>query len=253
MDEPQIVETLLPTVKYAGEEIMKIYKLKPNKLIKDDGSPVTIADKAAEKILIDKLTECFPKVPIVSEENPTSHKLKAPKEFFLVDPLDGTKEFLKFDGKGSFTVNVALIRGGVPVLGIVYAPALDRLFYGTKVNGALEENKNQLKNIGIRKLIKDSVVAVASSSHRDDETNNWLAQNKLSKTVSIGSSLKFCLVACGEADVYPRFGPTMEWDTAAGDAVLRSAGGRVENLDGSIFKYGKKDYKNISFIAMGNF
>ena len=253
MDEPQIVETLLPAVKYAGEEIMKIYKLKPNKLIKNDGSPVTIADKAAEKILIDKLTECFPKVPIVSEENPTSHKLKAPKEFFLVDPLDGTKEFLKFDGKGSFTVNVALIRGGVPVLGIVYAPALDRLFYGTKVNGALEENKNQLKNIGIRKLIKDSVVAVASSSHRDDETNNWLAQNKLSKTVSIGSSLKFCLVACGEADVYPRFGPTMEWDTAAGDAVLRFAGGRVENLDGSIFKYGKKDYKNISFIAMGNF
>ena len=253
MDEPQIVETLLPTVKYAGEKIMKIYKLKPNKLIKNDGSPVTIADKAAEKILIDKLTECFPKVPIVSEENPTSHKLKAPKEFFLVDPLDGTKEFLKFDGKGSFTVNVALIRGGVPVLGIVYAPALDRLFYGTKVNGALEENKNQLKNIGIRKLIKDSVVAVASSSHRDDETNNWLAQNKLSKTVSIGSSLKFCLVACGEADVYPRFGPTMEWDTAAGDAVLRFAGGRVENLDGSIFKYGKKDYKNISFIAMGSF
>ena len=253
MDEPQIVETLLPAVKYAGEEIMKIYKLKPNKLIKNDGSPVTIADKAAEKILIDKLTECFPKVPIVSEENPTSHKLKAPKEFFLVDPLDGTKEFLKFDGKGSFTVNVALIRGGVPVLGIVYAPALDRLFYGTKVNGALEENKNQLKNIGIRKLIKDSAVAVASSSHRDDETNNWLAQNKVSKTVSIGSSLKFCLVACGEADVYPRFGPTMEWDTAAGDAVLRFAGGRVENLDGSIFKYGKKDYKNISFIAMGNF
>ena len=253
MDEPQIVETLLPTVKYAGQEIIKIYKLKPTSLIKNDGSPVTIADKAAEKILINKLTECFPKIPIVSEENPTSHSLTAPKEFFLVDPLDGTKEFLKFDGKGSFTVNVALIRGGVPVLGIVYAPALDRLFYGTKVNGAFEENKNQLKNIGIRKLIKDSVVAVASSSHRDDETNNWLAQNKLSKTVSIGSSLKFCLVACGEADVYPRFGPTMEWDTAAGDAVLRFAGGRVENLDGSIFKYGKKDYKNISFIAMGNF
>ena len=253
MDEPKIVETLLPAVKYAGQEIRKIYQLKPTRLIKNDGSPVTIADKAAEKILIDTLTEYFPKVPIVSEENPKSHNLTAPKEFFLVDPLDGTKEFLKFDGKGSFTVNVALIRDGTPVLGIVYAPALDRLFYGTQANGSFEKNKSQIKKIEIRKLIKDSIVAVASTSHRDDETNNWLAQNNVSETVSIGSSLKFCLVACGEADVYPRFGPTMEWDTAAGDAVLRFAGGRVENLDGSIFKYGKKDYKNISFIAMGNF
>ena len=253
MDEPNIVETLLPAVKYAGQEIIKIYKLKPTRLIKNDGSPVTIADKAAEKILIDTLIECFPKVPIVSEENPKSHNLKAPKEFFLVDPLDGTKEFLKFDGKGSFTVNVALIRNGIPVLGIVYAPALDRLFYGTQANGSFEENKNQIEKIEIRKLIKNSIVAVASTSHRDDETNNWLAQNNVSETVSIGSSLKFCLVACGEADVYPRFGPTMEWDTAAGDAVLRFAGGRVENLDGSVFKYGKKDYKNISFIAKGSF
>ena len=148
---------------------------------------------------------------------------------------------------------MAIIRDGTPVLGIVYAPALDRLFYGTQANGSFEKNKSQIKKIEIRKLIKDSIVAVASTSHRDDETNNWLAQNNVSETVSIGSSLKFCLVACGEAAVYPRFGPTMEWDTAAGDAVLRFAGGRVENLDGSVFKYGKKDYKNISFIAMGNF
>lgn len=253
MKENIDIEKLLPAVKNAGSRIMEIYNLNPEVEIKKDGSPVTIADKAAEKILLSKIKALFPNISIVSEENPDSHLIKTSKEFFLVDPLDGTKEFLKRDGKGSFTVNVAYIRNNDPVMGIVFAPALNRLFY-TNSNGiAFEDNANGIKKIKVRHSMKESIVAVASSSHQDKKTAEWLHNNKIFKTVSVGSSLKFCLVACGEADVYPRFGPTMEWDTAAGDAVLRAAGGKVENINGTKFKYGKKNFKNTSFIAKGDF
>ena len=247
------IENLLPAVRNAGSKIMDVYNSNPEIEIKKDGSPVTIADKAAESILISRIKELHPNIPIVSEENPDSHLIKTAKEFFLVDPLDGTKEFLKHDGKGSFTVNVAYIRDHDPIMGIVYAPALNRLFYANSIDGAFEANVNGIKKIKIRQTAKKSIVAVASSSHQDKATIEWLQNNKVFKTVSIGSSLKFCLVACGEADVYPRFGPTMEWDTAAGDAILRAAGGRVENTDGTMFKYGKKNFKNSSFIAKGDF
>ena len=139
------------------------------------------------------------------------------------------------------------------LIGIVYAPAIKRLFYAGKTFGSFEENKDGIKKIRIRKSDKNKIVAVASSSHLDQKTKDWLVKNNIARTVSIGSSLKFCLVASGEADVYPRFGPTMEWDTAAGDAVLRYAGGRVEYLDGSKFTYGKKNFKNTPFIAKGDF
>jgi len=253
MDEKVLVKNLLPCVKEAGSKIIDIYNLKPNAEQKYDGSPVTIADNAAEKIIIKKIKSLCPSIPIVSEENPESHNLKSLSEFFLVDPLDGTKEFLKFDGKGSFTVNIALIRENEPLIGIVYAPAIKRLFYAGKTFGSFEENKDGRKKIRIRKSDKNKIVAVASSSHLDQKTKDWLVNNNIAQTVSIGSSLKFCLVASGEADVYPRFGPTMEWDTAAGDAVLRYAGGRVEYLDGSKFTYGKKNFKNTPFIAKGDF
>ena len=253
MDENVLVKNLLPCVKEAGSKIIDIYNSKPNAEQKYDGSPVTIADKAAEKIIIKKIKSLCPSIPIVSEENPESHNLKFLSEFFLVDPLDGTKEFLKFDGKGSFTVNIALIRENEPLIGIVYAPAIKRLFYAGKTFGSFEENKDGIKKIRIRKSDKNKIVAVASSSHLDQKTKDWLVKNNIARTVSIGSSLKFCLVASGEADVYPRFGPTMEWDTAAGDAVLRYAGGRVEYLDGSKFTYGKKNFKNTPFIAKGDF
>ena len=253
MDEKVLVKNLLPCVKEAGSKIIDIYNSKPNAEQKYDGSPVTIADKAAEKIIIKKIKSLCPSIPIVSEENPESHNLKSLSEFFLVDPLDGTKEFLKFDGKGSFTVNIALIRENEPLIGIVYAPAIKRLFYAGKTFGSFEENEDGRKKIRIRKSDKNKIVAVASSSHLDQKTKDWLVKNNIARTVSIGSSLKFCLVASGEADVYPRFGPTMEWDTAAGDAVLRYAGGRVEYLDGSKFTYGKKNFKNTPFIAKGDF
>lgn len=238
-------DQLIPVVRRAGREIMRVYETAPKANIKDDGSPVTEADNAAEAIIIPALKEIAPEIPIISEENADSHRLSPPQEFFLVDPLDGTREFLKRDGKGSFTVNIALIKNRTPQFGIVFAPALDRLFWG--INGeAASENDDA---IHVRSTPSSGAVAVASVSHRDEQTNSWLAEHEISKTVSIGSSLKFCLLACGEADVYPRFGPTMEWDTAAGDAVLRAAGGRVEHPNGEAFQYGKSDYKNTAFIA----
>ena len=247
-------EKLIPSVYEAGLAIMEIYAEKPSGILKDDGSPVTKADRAAEEILISAIKKITPDITIISEENAKSHSLKVTEIFFLVDPLDGTKEFLKFDDKGSFTVNIGLIEKGFPVMGIVFAPALDRLFVGINGDGAYEKrNRGKEREIKIRNIPKNGPLAVVSSSHLDEKTDQWLIKNNVNKTVSIGSSLKFCLVASGEADVYPRFGPTSEWDTAAGDAILRSAGGNVHNPDGTNFLYGKKNYKNSSFIAKGNF
>jgi len=240
-----LIDALLPVAEDAGKAIMSVYNDGFEHETKDDGSPVTIADKAAEEIILVGLARIAPEIPIISEENPTSHTLAAPKSFFLVDPLDGTREFLKRDGKGAFTVNIALIEDGKPIMGILYAPALNRMFYGSKVLGAFE-NKNPIK---CRVLENGNTLAVASQSHRDAQTDQWLQEHDIKNTISIGSSLKFCLLACGEADIYPRFGPTMEWDTAAGDAILRAAGGMVTNPDGTPFIYGKKQYRNGAFIA----
>lgn len=212
---------------------------------KQDGSPVTEADKAAEAIILDALARLAPDITVISEENPASHMVEAPETFFLVDPLDGTKEFLKNDGKGAFTVNIALIQNRMPVMGIVFAPALGRMFTGCKGIGAFH---NDLA-VSVGSQGARAPIAVASASHRDQKTDEWLLQHGIQNTVSIGSSLKFGLVAAGEADVYPRFGPTMEWDTAAGDAVLRAAGGSVCHPDGSVFDYGKAGYRNGPFIA----
>ena len=247
------IEQLKAVAKSAGAAIMDIYQNTVTADYKGDGSPVTLADKKADSIILPALQNIEPTIAIVSEENSASHLLTPPKQFFIVDPLDGTKEFLKKDGLGSFTVNIALIENNNPVLGVVYAPALDRLFYGSKNLGAFEEVHGSAKAIKIRNVPETGAVAVASVSHRDEQTDSWLNENKIGQTTSIGSSLKFCLLACGEADVYPRFGPTMEWDTAAGDAVLRAAGGRVVNPDYTPFFYAKKHYRNGPFIAYGGF
>tara|TARA_A100001011_G_scaffold163387_1_gene171984 strand:+ start:2143 stop:2919 length:777 start_codon:yes stop_codon:yes gene_type:complete len=249
----KILEKIIPITITAGNEILEIYKNNIVVSYKDDGSPVTNADKNAEKIILNELKNLFPDIEIVSEENLESHNLQPSKTFFLVDPIDGTKEFLRQDGKGAFTVNIALIHEGQPILGIVNAPALGRLFYGSIQEGAKEVSNEKLKKIFVRDIPDDGALALASRSHNDQKTTDWLTKNNVSKTMSTGSSVKFCLIAAGEADVYPRFGPTMEWDTAAGDAVLRAAGGRVVGLDGKDFNYGKNKYKNDSFIALGKF
>ena len=247
MKQRELIDALEPVARAAGDAIMAIYARGVDAEFKQDGSPVTEADDAAEKIILSALNRISPDITVISEENVASHSLSAPDEFFLVDPLDGTKEFLKADGKGAFTVNIALVRNHVPIVGVVYAPALNRMFIGCSELGATEDGNP----IGIRDLPVGGAVAVASASHRDADTDQWLLKHGITNTVSIGSSLKFCLLAAGEADVYPRFGPTMEWDTAAGDAILRAAGGKVLNPDDTPFSYGKAEYRNGPFVAYG--
>ena len=252
-DMQQMIEALTGPVRAAGDAIMAIHAEGVAARDKPDGSPVTDADEAAEAILLAALAEVAPRIPVVSEENAASHAMAPPSSFFLVDPIDGTREFLRPDGNGAFTVNIGLIMKGAPVMGMVLAPAHDRLFTGIVGQGAEEMAKGLRRGITVRDVPASGPVAVASRSHRDDATNDWLSRHGITETVSTGSSVKFCLVAAGEADVYPRFGPTMEWDTAAGDAVLRAAGGRMEYPQGGIFAYGKPEYRNGPFIAYGGF
>ena len=253
MDDNLLLSKLIPIAQNAGSAILEIYKKGIETSFKEDGSPVTNADKKSEEIILSGIKSITNEFEIISEENSASHKIIPSSSFFLVDPIDGTKEFLRKDGLGAFTVNIALIKNKKSTLGVVYAPALGRLFYGSINNGAYETFKGKTKNIKIREIPLNGPLAVASKSHKDKSTENWLLNNNINKTISTGSSVKFCLIASGEADVYPRFGPTMEWDTAAGDAVLCSAGGKVVNPDGSDFLYAKQNYKNGPFIALGNF
>ena len=247
-----LARKLIKSVREAGQAVMDIYQLGASAKIKDDGSPVTKADLASEAILLPAISVAAPSIQIVSEENTSSQGFAVTDHFFLVDPLDGTKEFLKADNKGAFTVNIGLIEGGVPVMGIVFAPALDRLFFGARDAGAFEIFGNVCRKIEVRKPPTEGWTAVASASHRDKATNDWLQAQGIGNTIAIGSSLKFCLIAAGEADAYPRYGPTMEWDTAAADAILRAAGGRVLTADGQLLGYGKPGYRNTSFFAYGN-
>jgi len=242
-----LIDSLLPIARRAGEAIMEIYQQGIDAEQKADGSPVTLADQRAEDIILKGLQKLASGITVISEENAESHSIDAPQRYFLVDPLDGTREFIKADGRGSFTVNIALIEHSTPVAGIIFAPALDELYWGVVGKGAFFNGKQ----ISTRKPDVASMVALASRSHRDELTNSWIAENEISETVSIGSSLKFCLIARGDADIYPRFGPTMEWDTGAGHAILSAAGGRVEHPDGREFTYGKPDYRNGAFIAKG--
>jgi 3'(2'), 5'-bisphosphate nucleotidase len=229
----------------AGQLVMDVYATDFEVRRKADFSPVSEADEAAEALLVPGVAGLLPGVPILAEEAVSRDGLvDVGSEFVLIDPLDGTKEFVSRNGE--FTVNIALVRDGVPVAGCVYAPALDRMYTGGTT--ATAEGKPMTT-----RPYPEALVAVASRSHRDGQTDAFLADLGVAETRSAGSSLKFCLVAEGTADVYPRFGPTMEWDTAAGDAVLRAAGGTVTNPDGSIFRYGKAEtgFRNGPFVAWG--
>ena len=238
----------------AGEAIIEVYKSSKNEIeTKGDGSPVTIADKRSENILIKALLKIAPDIPIISEENPFSHLTKPSQIYFLVDPLDGTKEFLDINGSGDFTVNIGLILNGKPMLGLIYAPVSEQLFYGLSSSRSyIEKQVGSINPIRIRKTNGERSIAVASKKHRSEETNDWLLKKNISDIISVSSSIKFCSVAKGDADVYPRFAPTMEWDTAAGHAILLGAGGSVTLDDGvTPLLYGKKDYRNGNFIAWG--
>jgi len=227
---------------------------------KEDRSPVTAADEEAEAYILDRLRALAPGVPVIAEEEVSSGKIQEiGRRFFLVDSLDGTKEFLSRNGE--FTVNIGEIADGRPIRGVVFAPAKSRLFIGEEGAGAFELQVNpdaepdfeKLRPISARSASADGLVAVASRSHRDAKTDEYLARFPIREFVSAGSSLKFCLVAAGEADIYPRLGRTMEWDTAAGHAVLVAAGGSVVTIDGRQFVYGKVEEKfaNPFFVARG--
>ena len=244
------LQTLVRIVRAAGEVVMRHYEAGCDARVKADRSPVTDADEEAEKLILAELNAAFPGVPVVAEEQAAAgHVSKVGSRFFLVDPVDGTKEFVKRGGE--FTVNIGEIVDGQPVSGVVLAPAIGRLFVGAVGEGAFELAGNAIRDIACRKPDADGLVAVSSRSHPDAKTDELLKSLPIKGHTNAGSSLKFCLVAAGEADIYPRAGTTMEWDTAAGHAVLRAAGGTVTNWDGSPFLYGKPDFRNGPFIARG--
>jgi 3'(2'), 5'-bisphosphate nucleotidase len=255
MDYDRITATLRALALEAGAEIMAVYE-GPDFGVrsKSDSSPVTEADERADRLIAAGLAKAFPAIPAVTEEQSESHGVSA-EVFFLVDPLDGTKEFVK--RRGDFTVNIALIEKGTPTRGVVYAPAAGRLFYTDAKGRSVEEAgpfdaqaPGALTRLSVSVPDPDGLVVVASKSHRDKATDDYISRYPVSDFRAAGSSLKFCLVAAGEADLYPRLGRTMEWDTAAGQAVLLGAGGRVVRFeDRKPLVYGKEGYENPFFIA----
>ena len=235
----------------AGREILSIYESDFAVLDKADGSPVTEADTRAERVILAGLAECAPDIAVVAEESVAAGDIPEldGRTFFLVDPLDGTREFIRRTDE--FTVNIALIEDGVPTAGVVHVPALDQTYW-TAGDGAAWRTRDggAAARIACRRPGR-RLVAIASRSHRSAETDAWLEQLEVAEIVSAGSSLKFCRIAEGVADLYPRLGRTMEWDIAAGHAIVRAAGGSVETLDGARIVYGKPGFENPHILARG--
>lgn len=257
-----LAQSLLRSALAAGQAILEIYETDFAVSSKCDESPVTEADQRAEDIILADLHRIAPDIPVLAEESAAAGDIPVlGRTFFLVDPLDGTREFINRNGE--FTVNIALIEDGRPVAGIVFAPVIHRMFVAEGI-GTCFEYPSAGKSIasiphGEPRLLKtqkpdpDGLRIVASRSHRDSKTEDYISKFKIKEIVSAGSSLKFCLIAAGEADFYPRFGRTMEWDTAAGQAVLEAAGGLVTDLNGATLGYGKevRGFDNPAFLAWG--
>lgn len=255
MDYEKLVSVMRRLSLEAGDKIMEIYGQDDYDVkTKSDDSPVTAADEAADAIISSGLRAAFPDVMLVTEEQSATHDASG-DTFLIVDPLDGTKEFIH--RRGDFTVNIALVEGGIPTRGVVYAPAKSRMFFTQADGQSVEETGDLTKDavgavrpISVSNADNSGLMVVASKSHRDQATDDYIAQYAVRDMTSAGSSLKFCLVATGEADIYPRLGRTMEWDTAAGHAVLRGAGGDVVRFDDHTpLAYGKPDFANPFFIA----
>lgn len=251
-----LLETARRAALRAGPAILDVYHAAeaPDVRSKADASPVTLADERAEALIVETLTAAAPDIPVIAEEGcdrdgvPTS----APSRFWLVDPLDGTKEFLRRNGE--FTVNIALVERDRPVLGIVHVPALGLTFAGAGPGTATrQEGTVAAASISARPVPPRGAVVVHSRSHENAaKLREYLATLAAPTTRISGSAVKFCLIAAGEADLYPRFGPTMEWDTAAGQAVLEAAGGSVLTPEGAPFRYGKPGFLNAGFLARGS-
>lgn len=258
MTDDELIEALLAAAVAAGRAALDIYRAGFTVTHKSDQSPVTAADHASERIILEHLARLAPTVAVVAEEAAAAGSIpQVREEFFLVDPLDGTKEFIHRNGE--FTVNIALIRRRMPALGVVYAPVSGMLYAGNVTTArafrcvypADAAMSGPREPLHVRPVPAGGVTAVVSRSHSTPETDAYLRHYTVNDRVSVGSSLKFCLLAAGEADLYPRLGPTMEWDTAAGHAVLAAAGGKVLAPGGEPLAYGKPDFRNSFFIASG--
>ena len=250
-DKAALIDALRDVAVHAGREILAVYRRDFRVHAKADASPVTEADTSAERAILDGLAQCASGIPVVAEESVATGDVPdiEGRTFFLVDPLDGTKEFISRNGE--FTVNIALVEDGTPTAGVIHLPALDETFWtpgdGTawRTRGGDPPERIACRTPGER------LVVVASRSHRSPETAAYLERFEVAEIVSAGSSLKLCRVAEGAADLYPRLGRTMEWDIAAGHAIVRAAGGRVEALDGQALVYGKPGFENPHFVARG--
>jgi 3'(2'), 5'-bisphosphate nucleotidase len=248
IDRVRILDDIAEAAREAGEAILEIVRRGFEIETKGDSSPVTVADRAAEQIILAALASAAPGVPVIAEEEVAAGRIPAHDDiYFLVDPLDGTKEFCR--GGDDYTVNIGLIEDGVPALGVVFAPATGRLHGGSVGAGAWVDDRQGRKEIRTRPR-REQLTAVASRSHLNQATIDYLEQAAGGCSyVGVGSSLKFCIVAEGQADIYPRASPTSEWDTAAGHAVLLAAGGLVDGPDGTSLRYGKRAFLNRAFVA----
>lgn len=246
--DQNLLEDIAKLARQAGIAIMQIYE--NEELVvehKDDKSPLTQADKAAHEIIMTGLKELTPDVPIISEED-SKHPDLPGNYFWLVDPLDGTKEFIKRNGE--FTVNIGLVHINKPVLGVVYVPVQDIMYYGAKGLSAFKKTENEKRErINVSAQPHKPMIFAVSRSHLDDETIKFMESYGKYETISSGSSIKMCLVAEGKADIYPRFAPTMEWDTAAGHAIVLEAGGTIKNVDGTQLVYRKIGFRNSGYIV----
>ncbi|MEJ2427093.1 MAG: 3'(2'),5'-bisphosphate nucleotidase CysQ [Candidatus Thiodiazotropha sp.] len=254
MSLPTSLDALLHLIRQAGEAILTIYNTEFEVETKQDNSPLTAADLAAHRLIVSTLEQLTPEIPVLSEESS-----KIPFEtrttwnrYWLIDPLDGTREFVKRNGE--FTVNIALIEDHRPVFGAVYAPVLDTLYYGIDGEGAYKKTGTEdTQPIRITESCQQPIRVVGSRSHAGDSLLQFLGRLGEHEMVSMGSSLKLCLVAEGQADIYPRLGPTSEWDTAAAQAVVEAAGGRVTTLDLKPLEYNTKDsLLNPYFLVFGD-
>jgi len=237
----ELIPSLTEAAREAGKLIMRYYRGGHAVDRKEDASPVTEADRAADRLIVKALKALTPSFPIVSEEGEKPDVAGA-QHFWLVDPLDGTKSFIR--GTGYFTVNIGLIENGSPVLGVVYDPASDVMYWGGET-GAFRDGRL----IRTRAVQEDRKVAFISHSHINHATEEYLAKRGVTDRIPCASSIKFCMLAEGKADLYPRFGPTMEWDTAAGHVILAAAGGRITTPEGEPFRYGKAGFLNGNFVA----
>ncbi len=248
---------LIPAVRdlayAAGEAILDIYGTDFDSTRKDDGSPLTLADTASESVIVPGLRALTPEIPVISEEEHANGESPTDigDRFWLVDPLDGTREFLKRNDE--FTVNIGLVDAGVPRVGILYAPALDLMYAGATGEGAtLIEERGDERAIACRAIPDEGMDVLVSRSHAvNDRLEEYLADMDVRNRVPQGSALKFGRLAAGEADIYPRFGPTCEWDTGAGHAIVLAAGGSLETFDGTPLAYSKPKYLNPGFVAFG--